>query len=238
MSDAADTAPDDAVCALEARLLDAALAIAPSAGWGAGLPAAAARRAGVAPAEAVLLMPEGARDLAALLFARHDRAALTVLAAAPYPQKTTARIRAAVLARVEAAMVDEPAVRRATAYLALPRNAPLAARLLWASADRLWRWAGDTATDQNHYSKRAILSGVLAAVVAAWLAGGRARAERELDAQLARVGAFERWKATLPSADGWLSRAAGALGGLRYGRGGGAPAAPPPRLTYEADAAG
>ena len=236
MSDAAEPALD-AVAATEARLLDAAVALAPAQGWSGELLATAARRAGVAPGEAVLLMPQGARDLAALMFARHDRAALAALAAAPYPAKTTARIRTAVLARVEAAMADAPAVRRATAYLALPQHAALAARLTWTTADALWRWAGDTAADENHYSKRAILSGVLLATVAAWLSGGRARAERELDMQLARVGAFERWKAGLPPAAGWMSRAAGVLGGLRYGRG--APAAgPAPRLTYEGDAAG
>jgi chemotaxis protein methyltransferase CheR len=53
---------------------------------------------------------------------------------------------------------DDAAVRRWAGFLALPFNLPLALRLLWESADALWRWAGDTATDENHYSKRAILS--------------------------------------------------------------------------------
>ena len=26
----------------------------------------------------------------------------------------------------------------------------------------IWRWAGDTATDVNHYTKRALLAGILA----------------------------------------------------------------------------
>ena len=34
-------------------------------------------------------------------------------------------------------------------------------KLAWESADHLWRWAGDEATDWNHYSKRTILSGIL-----------------------------------------------------------------------------
>jgi hypothetical protein len=47
----------------------------------------------------------------------------------------------------------------------LPRpaqNLSLGARLLWEAADAIWRWAGDTATDENHYTKRLILSGVIA----------------------------------------------------------------------------
>ena len=40
---------------------------------------------------------------------------------------------------------------------------PLGLRLAWESADALWRWAGDTATDENHYSKRVLLAGILSA---------------------------------------------------------------------------
>ena len=46
------------------------------------------------------------------------------------------------------------AVRRALAILAMPQNVPLALRLGWPTADRMWRLAGDTSTDFNHYSKR------------------------------------------------------------------------------------
>ena len=233
-------APDDAVSAAQARLLAAALALAPAQGWGAGLVAAAAREAGIAPVEALLMLPGGARDLTALLFARHDAQALQALAAAPTPEKVRARIRAAVLARVEAAMADAGAVRRASAWLALPPNAPLAARLAWTTADGLWRWAGDTTTDENHYSKRAILVGVLGAVLAAWMAGGRGRAEAELDRRLEAVMGFERWKGALPRPSAWAHAAAQALGGLRYGRAPAptAPPAAPPRLTYAGDEAG
>src|SRR3546814_2105592 len=51
-------------------------------------------------------------------------------------------------------------LRRALALLALPTNLPFAARLGWRSADCMWRLAGDTATDYNHYSKRTILGTV------------------------------------------------------------------------------
>ena len=41
------------------------------------------------------------------------------------------------------------AVRRACAMLALPQNAPMAARCLYRTVDAIWRAAGDTATDWN-----------------------------------------------------------------------------------------
>ena len=249
MSEAASSTPSppgsganraaDPLAVQEARLLDAAVAAAGAQGWGAGLMEAAARRAGISPAEAVLTLPGGARDLAALLSRRHDARALQRLAAVdPVGLKVRERIRRGVLARVEAAMEDEAAVRRCTAWLALPPNAPLALRLAWASADGIWRWAGDTATDENHYSKRAILSGVLVSTLAARLAGGPGRAEAALDRSLAGVMGFEKWKAALPAPAAWGLKAAAALGAWRYGRETPAAAAAPPLLIADARVSG
>ena len=60
----------------EQRVLDEALRLAPSAGWNAGLVTRALSAVGLSEAEGQLLLPEGARDLAALLSRRHDAAAL------------------------------------------------------------------------------------------------------------------------------------------------------------------
>ena len=200
----------------EGRALDAAVRLAPTLGWGARLAAAAAREAGLEPATASLLMPNGAGDLAALLWRRHDRGAAAALAEVDAAAlKVRERIRRAVEARTEAAMADEAAVRKASAWLALPPHAPLALRLAWATADGLWRWAGDTSTDENHYSKRAILAGLLVSTASARLSGGPQAAARRLDGGLARVMAFETWKARLPKVDG--GGLAAALGRMRYG---------------------
>ena len=202
----------------EARVLDAAVLLAPRIGWGRGLAARAAEAAGLSAADAALLLPGGARDLAALLSRRHDARALEALAGTdPDSLKVRERIRRAVMARVEAAAVDEAAVRRCTAWLALPLNLPLGLGLLWESAAGLWRWAGDTATDENHYSKRAILAGVLAATVAARFQGGEAAAAQRLDIEIERVMRFEKWKAGLPKPSEAMAGAVAALGRLRYG---------------------
>ncbi len=125
-------------------------------------------------------------------------------------------VRAAVEARLDAAARDEAAVRRWAGYLSLPLHLPLAARLLWDSADRLWRWAGDTATDENHYSKRAILAGILASALAIRLSSGRGEAMAFVDARIENVMAFETWKAGLEPGH-LLKDLAGALAKLRYG---------------------
>jgi ubiquinone biosynthesis protein COQ9 len=202
----------------EQKILDAALGLAAEAGWSGDLAARAGAVLGFSRGETELLLPNGARDLAALLSRRHDQAALAALEALdPAALKIRERIRAGVLARLDAAMGDEAAVRRAVGFLALPLNAPLALRLAWESADAIWRWAGDTATDENHYTKRAILAGVLTSTLAVELAKGRDEALTYLDARIQNVMDFEKWKAGIHPSQA-VERVAGLLARLRYGR--------------------
>ena len=202
----------------EQAVLDAAVSLAPTLGWSSLMLAKAAGQAGFSRGEAMLVLPNGPSDLAALLSARHDQRALTSLAGVdPATLKMRERIRQGVEARLDAADADAPAVRRWAGFLSLPQNLPLALRLTWDSAEAIWRWAGDTATDENHYSKRAILSGILIATLAIRLSSGRADASAYLGARIDNVMAFEKWKAGVKPGD--LARdIAGALGRLRYGR--------------------
>ncbi len=216
MIDQDDRAPDWAD-ETEARLLTAALVHAPRLGWTSRLTAAAARDLGLTVAEAELLLPHGPRDLAALLAARHDRRALETLADIdPATLKVRERIRRGVLARCDGALEDEAAVRRWAGFLSLPANVPLGLRLAWASADSLWRWAGDTATDENHYSKRALLAEILISTLAIRLASGANAAADHLASRIDAVMAFERWKAGIKPAE-IAARLAARLGRLRYG---------------------
>jgi ubiquinone biosynthesis protein COQ9 len=209
--------PADWASRAEGRLLDAALPLVGELGWTSRLVAAAARAAGLSPAEAELLLPQGARDLAALLSHRHDEAALDALAPIdPAPLKVRERIARGVEARVAAAMRDEAATRRWMGFLALPQNLVLGGRLFWASADALWRWAGDTATDQNHYSKRAILAGLLSSALAVRLSSSPAAASEHIQRGIEAVMAYEKLKARFAEGD-ILERAAQILGKMRYG---------------------
>lgn len=211
------TATNDWADEIEARLLSAALPRAPTLGWTRRLVLAAAKDVGLSGAEAELLLPGGPRDLAALLARRHDAAALTALATIdPKTLKVRERIREAVLARCEAAMADGEAVRRWSGFLTLPLNAPLGLRLAWASADDLWRWAGDTATDENHYSKRALLAEILISTLAVRQAMGANAAAAHLDGRIEAVMRFEKWKGGLKLGD-VAGRLAGTLGRWRYG---------------------
>ena len=219
----------------EARVLDAAVALAGEMGWSDRLADAALREAQLNSRDRRLVIPHGARDLVALLSRRHDRRALAALARIDASAlKVRERIHAAVQARVEVAMKDEAAVRRANGFLALPLNTSLALRLAWESADHLWRWAGDTATDENHYSKRAILSGVLITTLAARLRGGPGEANAQLGRRIDQVMGFETWKAKLPKPAQAGESLAAWLGKVRYAardKAGMAPEPPPGART-------
>jgi ubiquinone biosynthesis protein COQ9 len=203
----------------EQAVLDAALPLIPRLGWTARLMRAAGAKAGLGPADVELLLPHGPRDLAALYAQRLDAAAISALGATNAAGlKVRERISAAVLAWLDAALEDEAATRRWVGFLALAPHAPLGLRLAWASADAFWRWAGDIATDENHYTKRLLLAEILVTTLAIRLASGRAAAEAHLEGRIAGVMSFERWKAGLPKPAELAQNAAGLLGRLRYGR--------------------
>ncbi|MFX9973369.1 COQ9 family protein, partial [Acinetobacter baumannii] len=78
------------------------------------------------------------------------------------------RIRTLVQFRLDQVAGREEALRRAQIALAKPQNVAAALRMGWSSADLMWRLAGDTATDFNHYTKRATLAALYAATLAVY----------------------------------------------------------------------
>lgn len=214
------TAAQDWAQATEQKLLDEALKLSPAHGWTRLMVKRAGRALGLSEGETELILPHGPADLAALLSRRHDQRALAMLADVdPSALKIRERIRRACEARLDAAATDEPALRRWLGWLSLPQNLQLGGKLAWESADVLWRWAGDVATDENHYSKRAILAGILTGAFAIRLSSGRQAALQFVDRRIDNVMAYEKWKATGGFKPGdWLHAAAGALGKARYGR--------------------
>ena len=83
----------------------------------------------------------------------------------------------------------------------------------------MWRIAGDTATDYNHYSKRLILSGVYGSTLLAWLddqSEGWSETGAFLDRRLAGVMRFEKWKTAWRGNDLHRPSLTRFLGRLRY----------------------
>ncbi len=183
---------------LRRRLLEAALIHAAFDGWGPLLLRNAAAEIGVSQAEADNAFPQGARDLLEFFNSETDQAMLDALAQADLESlKVRERVSLAVCTRLDLLLPHREAVRRGLSFLALPQNAGLGTRLLWRTADAIWWAAGDSATDHNYYSKRALLVGVYSSTLLVWLndqsedqSDSRAFLERRIDGALKIGGRF------------------------------------------------
>ncbi len=129
------------------------------------------------------------------------------------------RIRQLVEFRLNAIAGMEESLRRALAVMAMPQNVSKSLRLGWRTADRMWRLAGDTATDYNYYTKRATLSGIYAATLGIFAGDeseGKSETKAFLDRRIEGIMRFEKAKAKiLRPADERFS-VARFLGRLRY----------------------
>jgi len=189
-------------------------------GWGDKALATAAAELGVPAGRARLCFPGGAADMIDAWFDAIDRGmAETFPLERIEAMKIRERIRELVLYRLGAAMPHREALRRALAILALPLNVPLGARLAWRAADRMWRIAGDDATDFNHYSKRALLMGVYGSTTLVFLdddSEGQAKTRAFLDRRIDGVMRFEKMKARWRGNRDRIPSLSRFLGRLRY----------------------
>ena len=189
-------------------------------GWSNEALAMAAQALGVPAERARIAFPGGQAQMIDAWFDWVDR---EMLAAFPPERiasmKIRERIRELVLFRLEAMRPYREALRRALAILAQPHNLPDAARLAWRAADRIWRVAGDNATDFNHYSKRAILVGVYGSTSLVFLddeSAGLADTRAFLERRLGDVMRFEKLKASWRGTRERLPSLSRFLGRLRY----------------------
>ncbi len=152
------------------ELVLAALPHVPFDGWSRQAMRHAARDAGLDQAAADRAFPYGAADMVAAFSQLADRRMISVLEPRDLAaMKVRQRISVGVRTRLEEWTPHREAVRRGIAVLALPHNTGTAVRCLYDTVDAIWYAAGDTATDWNFYSKRALLAGVYSSTVLYWL---------------------------------------------------------------------
>jgi len=187
-------------------------------GWTKAAIESAAGRHGVDSAQARLAFPKTQAGMIDAYIEAVDRA----MAGRLPPEKLQGmkireKIRSLIWTRLEIMAPAREAVRRALAILALPQNLPLAMRIGWRTADLMWRLAGDTSTDYNHYTKRITLGAVYASTLLVWLddeSEGWSETAAFLDRRIENVMQFERWKASWRTQEHFsVSRF---LGRLRY----------------------
>jgi ubiquinone biosynthesis protein COQ9 len=189
-------------------------------GWGDNAVAAAAMEIGVDADIAQLAFKGGPMALIDAWIASVD----AEMARRLPPEKLSAikireRITALVATRLEIAAADREGQRRALAIMAMPQNLVAAAKIGWRTADRMWRMAGDTATDFNHYTKRMTLSAVYASTLSVFVndesedfADTRAFLDRRID----NVMQFEKVKAQAKGRSENMPSLSRFIGRLRY----------------------
>lgn len=202
---AADLAQAELPAEIRARLAGAVAAGAAFDGWGEAAIRAAAEAEGIDPEVALYAFTSGGQraEIGAIdaWIAGIDAAMEAALGNGALDSlPVRERIRRLVSFRLEAVAGMEEAVRRALAIMAMPHNAPRAARIGWRSADAMWRLAGDRSADYNHYTKRATLGALYAATLAVWVddqSEGKAETAAFLERRIAGVMRFEKAKARL-----------------------------------------
>ena len=217
------TTPIPADATLDETRLGLASLIAANAafdGWSADAVKLAAQQSGVDADVAALAFKDGAIAMIDAWFAHVDA---VMVAALPAETLAGMKIRERIARQVEARLSElaphRDALRRAVAILAMPQNVARATRLGWRSVDLMWRQAGDTATDYNHYTKRAILGSVYAATITVFLndesedwADTRAFLARRIEG----IMRFEKAKASFVARTENLPSLSRFIGRLRY----------------------
>ena len=212
----------ESVSPLEALRRQLALAVGENAvfdGWTRPAVDSASGQLGIDPVQARLAMPKTQPGMIDVYIQEVDRA----LEAYFTPERLASlkirdKIRSLVWRRLEIMAPAREAVRRALAILAMPQNLPLALRASWRTADLMWRIAGDTSTDFNHYTKRMTLAAVYGSTLLAWLddqSEGWTDTAAFLDRRIDDVMKFEKFKAEWRGSSEHLSLSR-FLGRLRY----------------------
>ena len=189
-------------------------------GWTRQAVDSAAAQLGVDPVQARLAFPKSQPAMIDCFIQEVDRALEASFTAEQLGEmKIRERIRALVWRRLGIMGEAREAVRRGLAVLAMPQNVPLALRISWRSADLMWRLAGDTSTDFNHYTKRVTLGAVYGSTLLAWLddqSEGWADTAAFLDRRIDNVMSFEKWKAGWRGSSERRLSPSRFLGRLRY----------------------
>ena len=189
-------------------------------GWTRAAVDSAAQQLGVDPVQARLAVPKTQAGMIDLYIQEVDRA----LEAYFTPErlanmKIREKIRSLVWQRLEIQGPAREAVRRALAILAMPQNLPQAMRTSWRTADLMWRIAGETSTDFNHYTKRMTLGAVYGSTLLVWLdddSEGWSDTAAFLNRRIDDVMKIEKVKADWRNSSGQHLSLSRFLGRLRY----------------------
>jgi ubiquinone biosynthesis protein COQ9 len=158
------TSPENAL------LIDAILQNVPFDGWTQTAIRNALISLGEPPENAPLVFPNGTAEMIEAFCTLADE---RMVAAAAEENilalRTPARVKRILEIRFAQNNDHKDVIRRALAWLALPRHALLSAKTLARTVDSIWFAAGDTSADFSWYTKRTILAAVYTPTLLFWL---------------------------------------------------------------------
>ena len=217
MSEQATSSPSQAQ---KHRVLAAALIEADFGGWSLETLRAGADAAGITRDHQRLLFPRGVLDLLEFYSEATDNQMAEGLRAHDLGSlKIREKVKLAVRLRIEALADHKSAARHALHHLAMPPFAGEGIKLLYRTCDRIWREIGDTSTDFNFYTKRALLAGVYASTLGVWmedLSEDCLKTWVFLDARIENVMQIEKVKAKIREGAAKFPDPVKFFAGLRY----------------------
>lgn len=152
------------------HILEAMLPQIPETGWAWDETKRAAGRAGYQDSMAEAVFPGGMNDVVAHFSDWADRKMLDKLKDIKIENmRVRDRIRTAIMTRFELLEPIAGVVRAGLGFWSVPTRVLQGQRVLWRTADRMWSWAGDTATDYNRQTKRALLCSILLGSSMVWI---------------------------------------------------------------------
>jgi len=153
---------------IKKQIIKRALIHVPFEGWSQAVLERAAGEEGFDPSYGWRLFPNG--TIEAVSFWSHvlDQ---DMLHALPSPETLRVRekVMLAVKTRLSLLTPYREASRKTATYLSLPHHARRATKLVYQTVNEIWYYAGDTSTDYNFYTKRALLAWVYSATFLYWL---------------------------------------------------------------------
>lgn len=139
-------------------------------GWSWSVIERAAEEAGHGQSMARAVFPDGMKGVLDAFADLADREMLKALEGInPDDFRVRDRVREGLVARYQWLAVHKEALRKSVQFWMVPTRKARGVKIVWRTADRIWNWAGDTATDYNRYTKRGLLSGVIISTTMAFL---------------------------------------------------------------------
>lgn len=161
---------NDSTLQIRDKIIQAALPEVVFDGWQLSTIEQAAEKAGYDDLVVRSIFPDGMVDVLDAVADWADRGMLIALGnLTPDEMRVRDKIETALLTRFEILAPHKEAIAASMKFWINPLHKPRAGKILWRSADRIWQWAGDTATDYNRYTKRSLLCGILGPAMLLWV---------------------------------------------------------------------